>query len=76
MDADWEPREYNVPVAAATKLSSFAEREIETEFLGNKSDLIRLPVPALDAQNFLQSNNIRVDVGQNLGDPPGPDAAI
>ena len=48
MDADRKPREYDVAVPASAKSASFAERKIETEFLSDKSRLIRFPIVALD----------------------------
>jgi hypothetical protein len=76
INTDRQPSKYDVAVAAPSKTAGFTESEIETEFLGNKSRLVRLPIPAFNAQDLLKGNDICVNLTEHLGDPPRPDAPI
>ena len=70
------PRQYDVAVTATFEAPRFPKREMKTEFFGNEANLICLTVAALDAQNFLQRNDVRIDFVQDVDNPTGADSTI
>ena len=69
MNVDGKPAEDDIPVTAAAKLARFSEGKMQAEFFGNKSSLIRFAIPPFDTQNFLQRNDVRVNLAQDVHNP-------
>ena len=76
VDVDWKARQYDIAVAPAPKAPVLTECEIETEFFGDKSSLVRLATPAFDAQHFLKCNDIGINLNENIDDAARANAAV
>jgi hypothetical protein len=54
----------------------FAKSEVEAQFPGDVMRLIFVTLHALNAEHFLQSDHVRVDLAQNFDYPVGTKLAI
>lgn len=68
IDVDRRPAQNDVAVATAFQPPVFAKNEIETEFIRNEPCLVFDRIGVFDAQNFLERDDVGIDLLQDLDD--------
>jgi hypothetical protein len=68
--------EHDVAVGPSPQAAVLAERVVKPEAVGDVRGLVLVGRGVFDAQNFLQSDHIGSDFGQNLDHPLGTDTSV
>lgn len=71
-----KPAENHISISRAVQASILAQLKMHPQFAGNEMGLIMMVFLALQAQHFLQANDVGVDLLQNLDDALGFDPPI
>jgi hypothetical protein len=68
---DWESAEQCIAVGCAAEPAILTDAKVVTEILSNRVHLVVFTLCIVHPDNFLQRNNVRIDLSQHLSNAHG-----
>ena len=68
--------EHDIAVSRTSQPARFAKCEVKSQFIGNEAKLILLATTTLNAQHFLQGNDVCIYCLQHIRNAVGADATV
>lgn len=73
---DWEPAKNGISIRSTSQSSILPGAKIETKFLGNRVNLVVFTSRIIHADNFLEGDDVGIDLLQDFRNPFRPHLAV